>query len=93
MIDVANTEGKTSTFIRYGQAPDLKNYDRKISGEGIIRLAPDEPGYHRQGTYYVMVLPDFKFFDIFIDNYYTFQLTWRTEDTVPHLTPQRQMNL
>ena len=93
MIDVANSEGKTSTFVRYGSAPDLTKYDKKLSGEGLIKISPGDPAYHKQGTYYVMVLPDFQFFDIFIDNYYTFQFTWRTEETIAHLTPQRLMNL
>jgi hypothetical protein len=93
LIDVANSEGKTSTFFRYGSAPDLTNYDKKLSGGGLIKISPGDSAYHKQGTYYVMVLPDFQFFDIFIDNYYTFQFTWRTEETIAHLTPQRLMNL
>ena len=87
IIDISNTEGKTSTFIRYGEPPSLSTYDKKLSGEGIIKIKPGETAYHKSGTYYVMVLPDFTLFDIFIDNYYTFQFTWRLHESVPHLNP------
>ena len=73
--------------------PDIINYDIKKQGEGVIKISPNDPHYHKQGTYYVVVVADFAFLDLFRDNYYTFSLTWRTEDTMPHLNPQRIQSL
>lgn len=46
-IDVQNTEGKTNTLIRHGQMPDIINYDIKKQGEGVIRIPPGDPHYHK----------------------------------------------
>jgi hypothetical protein len=69
------------------------NYDFKIEGEKTIKFLPSslvktsEPN-SKFDTYYIVVLPDFHFFDIFRDNYYTFSVSWRHEETVPHLNSQ-----
>jgi hypothetical protein len=86
IIDIRNTEGRTNTLIRYGDIPELLKYDIKQQGEGIVRIAPGDPLYHKQGTYFIIVVADFAFLDLFRDNYYTFSFNWRTEDIMPHLT-------
>ena len=75
--------------MRYGSNPEILKYDIKKQGEGIIKILPTDPLYHKQGTYYVTVVADFAFLDLFRDNYYTFSITWRTEDSMPHLNAQR----
>jgi hypothetical protein len=75
--------------LRYGDLPELFKFDLELKGEGVIRIAPGDKYYHRTGKYYLVVIADFGFADLFRDNYYTFTMSWRTENTVPHLNAQR----
>lgn len=89
LLDLINTEGRVGMYVKYEGLPQTMDYDWKHFGSGVVHISPKDKAYHKTGTYYVMILPDFNFLDIFIDNYYTFSLTWRTEDSMPHLNPQR----
>ena len=76
--------------MRYGSVPSntQSGFDYQINGEGAIRIVPGDKAYHREGYFYILVLPDFGFFDLFVDNYYTFTVSWRQENTLPHLNAQ-----
>ena len=87
IIDVQNIQSKTRTFIKFGQTPSSTDYDFKL-GDGVLTIKPDDVGYNRQGTYFVITFPDFNFLDLFVDNYYTFTFQWRLENMVPHLNSQ-----
>jgi len=52
----------------------LIDYDFVMTGEGSLKINPKDKNYHKQGVYYVLVIADFGFFDLFLDNYYTFTL-------------------
>ena len=86
VIDVHNSESKTVTYVKHNDVPSILNYDYKLMGEGTIKIKPTDDKYHHNGTFFLMVLPDFGFFDLFTDNYYGFTLQWRTEESVPQLT-------
>lgn len=70
--------------LRYGEPPTTSTYDYKTE-DSILKISPGDKAYHRNGTYYIHIIPDFSLLDLFRDNYYTFTLVWRTESTTPHL--------
>jgi hypothetical protein len=88
LIDVHNMEGRTKTYVKLGDVPTIFEYDMVLNGETSAKITPKDRYYNKTGTYYIVVFSDFGFFDLFRDNYYTFSLTWRRENTVPHLNSQ-----
>lgn len=88
IIDIHNMEGKTKVYIKQGSVPSIFDYDLVLYGETSITIRPGDRVFNRTGIYYITVFSDFLFWDLFRDNYYTFSILWRLENSVPHLNSQ-----
>ncbi len=84
-MSVQNLEAKTHTLVSFGQLPMIDKHDFDVI-EGSIKIMPGDTKFHRQGIYYVTVMPYFGFGELFEDNYYKFQLTWKMESQFTYLT-------
>jgi hypothetical protein len=84
-IHVQNIEEKTHTLISFGKLPMIDKHDYDVI-EGSVFIVPGDKRFHRQGVYYVTVMPYFGFGELFEDNYYKFQLTWKMESQFTYLT-------
>ena len=72
-------------FVKHGNKyPTFSHYDYKLQS-GVLTIEPNTKGYYKQGTYFITIYPDFSLVDLFIDNYYTFTLSWRLSTTIPHV--------
>lgn len=78
--------------VKYGDTPTVSAYDYRVE-EGILKISPGDKAYHRNGTYYIYITPEFSLMDLFRDNYYTFSFQWRTQSTTPHLNSQTSLSV
>ena len=85
LITVKQLQHKIKTYVRYGEMPTHKKYDFKASGDSYIEIKPDNPAYHKNGTYFVMVQADPDLIDLLITKEYSFTVTWRSQNVIPHL--------
>lgn len=81
-------EHKTIAYIKYDGKPSAKNHDFVLKGTGTLEIKPTDPHYHKTGTYYVSIVADADFLDLFRDRHFSFVMQWRTMNTVPHLNSQ-----
>jgi len=58
VIDLANTLGKTHSYIKYGEVGSRNNKDFELI-DGVLKIMPGHPAYHKQGAYYVTTHPNF----------------------------------
>lgn len=72
-------------YVKYGEVPNMINYHFEIV-DGTIRITENDKNYHQKGIYYVTVMPKFGFWDLFSDDYYTFTITQRLENSIAYLT-------
>jgi hypothetical protein len=84
LVNLQNLEGKTNTYISYGEVPLVEKHDFFLSS-GVLKISPDSPHFHREGTYYIMVVPHFGYLALLRDDYYRFQLNWKLESSVSYL--------
>ena len=79
-----NIEGKVKMYINYNAPATRDNYIWSTSGN-YITVIPEDGNYHTEGTYFVMLEPQYQLWDLFIDNYYTYTLTFSTSDSYLYL--------
>eukprot|EP00347_Sterkiella_histriomuscorum_P020253 403338511 len=88
VISLNMLEHNVKTYIKYGSLPTQDIKDMEFDGSFTHLIEPAHKNHHKNGTYYILVVPDPNFFDIFIDKTYSFSLSWRTFDKIPHLNSQ-----
>lgn len=71
-------------YINYNEPATRDKYIWTTSGN-YITIIPEDGNYHNEGTYYVMLEPLYQLWDLFIDNYYTYTITFSTKDTYLYL--------
>ena len=79
IIQVSNISKKSRTYIKFGSVASSSNKDYDIES-GVITIKPGDKNYHTEGTYYIRTIPRFGLLELFTNDYYTFEIQWRTED-------------
>ena len=51
-------------YVKYGNAPTLADYDFYLE-EGVLTINPLQSHYHKKGTYFILVTPNYGFAELF----------------------------
>ena len=63
-VQLSPFEGRVKMYVKYGGQASKDDWHYETTNNLIV-IKPEHYHFHREGTYYVAVYPDFTFWEIF----------------------------
>lgn len=89
-IQISPFEGRVKTYVKYGSPANKDDFNIETE-DSLITIKPSDYHYHREGTYYIAVYPQFTFWDLFQQTNYGFMISFTSEQQFSYLQSNHPM--